>query len=133
MFSNDSSRPIIAYGSSAFITAEGKVWDRLQVIQNKAIKAALPLPMHTSTKYIHNESKLPRTKDLASMMQLKKGRLCKQGLYSASFTCEDPKRTSSNTAILFTSVNLGQNNVIFGDIWCPRINGPAGISPRLSL
>jgi len=58
-------RTIIVYGSPVLLTADQKVWDRLQICQNKAIRAALGLPIYTSTKYIHTTSQLPKIKEYA--------------------------------------------------------------------
>ena len=58
-------RTIIVYGFPVLSTADQKVWDRLQICQNKAIRAALGLPIYTSTKYIHTISQLPKIKEYA--------------------------------------------------------------------
>lgn len=43
-------RPVMTYGHSVLLTAGNKVWKRLQIMQNKAIRAALNLPHYTSTQ-----------------------------------------------------------------------------------
>jgi len=59
------ARTIIIYGYPVLLTANQKVWNRLQIIQNKALRAALGLPMYTSVKYIHKISNVPKIKDYA--------------------------------------------------------------------
>ena len=56
---------MIIYGYPVLLTGKQKVWDRLQFIQNKAIRAALDLPIYTSVDYIHKVSTVPRIKDYA--------------------------------------------------------------------
>lgn len=58
-------RTIIIYGYPALLTADKKVWDRLQVIQNKALRAALGVPIYTSVEYIHKISNIPKIHDYA--------------------------------------------------------------------
>ena len=58
-------RTIIVYGYPVLLTANQKVWDRLQIIQNKALRAALGLPVYTSVEYIHTISNVPKIKDYA--------------------------------------------------------------------
>jgi hypothetical protein len=55
-------RSIITYGSIILLTAKEKIWRRLQIIQNKALKASLGLPMYTSTKYVHQMGNIPEIK-----------------------------------------------------------------------
>jgi hypothetical protein len=43
-------RPVLTYGSSAYLKAEDKTWSRLQIIQNKALRAGLYLPHFTSPR-----------------------------------------------------------------------------------
>jgi len=43
-------RTILVYGHAVILTAGDKIWKRLQVLQNKAIRATLNLP-----KYLHSE------------------------------------------------------------------------------
>ncbi|CAF1617570.1 unnamed protein product [Adineta ricciae] len=38
-------RTVIIYGYPVLLTADQKIWDRLQIMQNKAIRAALDLPI----------------------------------------------------------------------------------------
>jgi hypothetical protein len=52
-------RSIITYGSSILLTADGKIWKRIQIMQNKALRAALGFPAYTSTEYIHNSTNIP--------------------------------------------------------------------------
>ncbi|CAF1206788.1 unnamed protein product [Rotaria sordida] len=47
------------------LTANDKTWERLQIMQNKAIRAALGLPIYTSVDYIHKISNIPKIKDYA--------------------------------------------------------------------
>ena len=58
-------RTVIVYGYPVLLTANDKIWERLQIIQNRAIRAALNLPHYTSVEYIHHISKLPKIKDYA--------------------------------------------------------------------
>jgi hypothetical protein len=58
-------RPILTYGFPLLLTASDKTWERIQVIQNKAIRAALNLPHYTSVAYIHRISKIPTIKPYA--------------------------------------------------------------------
>jgi hypothetical protein len=63
-------RTVMIHGHSVLLTASNKIWERLQIIQNKAIRAALNLPHYTSTRYIHHITNLPMIKDYAkSLMQ----------------------------------------------------------------
>ena len=63
-------RTILVYGHAVILTAGDKIWKRLQVLQNKAIRATLNLPHYTSTRYIHQISQLPKIKDYAlSLLQ----------------------------------------------------------------
>ena len=59
------ARTIIIYGYPVLLTAKETIWNRLQIIQNKAIRAALGLPIYTSVDYIHRISSVPRIKDYA--------------------------------------------------------------------
>lgn len=56
-------RPIISYGSSILLKSNHKIWKRIQILQNKAVKAALGLPIYTSTNYIHTSTNLPKIKN----------------------------------------------------------------------
>ena len=58
-------RTVIVYGYPVLLTANDKIWERLQIVQNRAIRAALNLPLYTSVEYIHRISKLPKIKDYA--------------------------------------------------------------------
>ncbi|CAF3808931.1 unnamed protein product, partial [Adineta steineri] len=52
-------RPILTYGSSVLLHAEDKIWNRLQIAQNKSIRAALNIPHFVSTTYIHQITNIP--------------------------------------------------------------------------
>ena len=56
-------RTIIIYDFPVLLTADQNVGKRLQIIQNKAIRAALGLPIYTSVEYIHKISNVPKIKD----------------------------------------------------------------------
>ena len=58
-------RTIITYGYPVLLTANNKTWERLQILQNKAIRAALNLPFYTSVEYIHKISNIPKIKQYA--------------------------------------------------------------------
>ncbi|CAF3407919.1 unnamed protein product [Rotaria socialis] len=62
------ARSIIIYGYPALLTADHNVWNRIQIIQNKALRAALGLPMYTSVEYIHKISTIPKIKDYATTL-----------------------------------------------------------------
>ena len=49
-------------GLLVLLTASEKIWERLQIIQNKAIRAALGLPSYTSIEYIHKISNILKIK-----------------------------------------------------------------------
>ena len=59
------ARTILTYGFPVLLTAKQSVWDRLQILQNKALRAALGLPNYTSVEYIHRQSNIPKIKDYA--------------------------------------------------------------------
>ena len=80
------ARTIIIYGYPVLLTANQKIWDRMQIIQNKALRAALGLPIYTSVEYIHNISNVPKIKDYAIT-------LLQQSIQTA---------TSNNDSILLT-------------------------------
>ncbi|CAF3317383.1 unnamed protein product [Rotaria socialis] len=61
-------RSIIAYGSPILLTANQKIWTRLQIIQNKALKATLGLPIYTSTEYIHKIGNIPEIKTYSTTL-----------------------------------------------------------------
>ncbi len=56
------ARTIIKYGFPVLLIASDKIWERLQILQNKAIHAALNLPSDTSVEYIHNMSNISKIK-----------------------------------------------------------------------
>ncbi|CAF4761458.1 unnamed protein product [Rotaria socialis] len=62
------ARTIIIYGYPVLLTADRNVWNRIQIIQNKALRAALGLPMYTSVEYIHKISNIPKIKDYATTL-----------------------------------------------------------------
>jgi hypothetical protein len=55
-------RSVMLYGYPSLLTAKGKVWERLQIVQNKAVPATLNLPHYTSVEYIHKITKIPKIK-----------------------------------------------------------------------
>ena len=59
------ARTVMVYGYPVMLTANDRVWDRLQIIQNKALRAALDLPSYTSVEYIHRLANVPKIKDYA--------------------------------------------------------------------
>ncbi|CAF3278188.1 unnamed protein product [Rotaria sp. Silwood2] len=59
------ARSIIIYGYPILLTANDKIWERLQIMQNKAIRAALGLPIYTSVDYIHRTTNIPKIKEYA--------------------------------------------------------------------
>ncbi|CAF3388564.1 unnamed protein product [Rotaria sp. Silwood2] len=59
------ARTILIYGYPILLTANDKIWERLQIIQNKSISAALGLPIYTSVEYIHKISNMPKIKEYA--------------------------------------------------------------------
>ena len=52
-------RPILTYGSSVLLNAEDKIWNRLQIVQNKSIRTALNVPHFTSATYLHRLTNIP--------------------------------------------------------------------------
>jgi hypothetical protein len=59
------ARTIITYGFPVIFTANDKIWERLQILQNKAVRAALGLPAGTSVEYIHKISNISKIKQYA--------------------------------------------------------------------
>ncbi|CAF1471154.1 unnamed protein product [Adineta ricciae] len=57
------ARSVVTYGYPVVLTANDKVWDRLQIIQNKALRATLGLPIHTSIECVHRITKIPKIND----------------------------------------------------------------------
>jgi hypothetical protein len=55
-------RSVITYGCSILLKADNSIWKRMQILQNKALRAALGLPIYTSTEYIHLKTKIPMIK-----------------------------------------------------------------------
>jgi len=52
-------RPLLTYGSSVLLQADNKIWQRLDVIHNKALRAALGVPHFTSTTYLRTLISIP--------------------------------------------------------------------------
>ena len=61
-------RSILTNGFSILLTAKEKVWERLQITQNKALRAALGAPPYTSARYIHNTTRIPEIKEHAKRL-----------------------------------------------------------------
>jgi len=61
-------RTILTYGYPVLLTAKQNIWNRMQIIQNKALRAALGLPIYTSVEYIHKISNVPKIKDYATTL-----------------------------------------------------------------
>ncbi|CAF1499505.1 unnamed protein product [Adineta ricciae] len=62
------ARSVMTYGYPVLLTANEKVWDRLQIIQNKALRATLGLSIDTSVEYVHRISKIPTIKEYATSL-----------------------------------------------------------------
>ena len=58
-------RPVLTYGCAILLQADEHVWKRLEITENKAIRAALGLPHYTSTTYIRTLSKIPKIRTYA--------------------------------------------------------------------
>lgn len=58
-------RTVMVYGFPLLLTAGDRVWKRMQILQNMAIRAALNLPKYTSTRYLHMITREPKLKDFA--------------------------------------------------------------------
>ncbi|CAF1982800.1 unnamed protein product [Rotaria magnacalcarata] len=61
-------RTIITYGSYILLTANDNVWERLQITQNKALRAALGMPFYTSVDYIHQLRNMPKIEIYATVL-----------------------------------------------------------------
>ena len=61
-------RSVIVYGYPVLLTASKTMWNRLQIIQNKALRAAFGLPHYTSTEYIHRIANIPKIYDYAKTL-----------------------------------------------------------------
>ncbi|CAF3858286.1 unnamed protein product [Rotaria magnacalcarata] len=59
------SRSIIIYDYPILPTANDQIWEKLQIMQNKAIHAALGLPIYTSVDYIHKLINILKIKEYA--------------------------------------------------------------------
>ncbi|CAF1148876.1 unnamed protein product [Rotaria magnacalcarata] len=62
------ARTIIIYGYPVLLTADQYVRNRLQIIQNKALRAALGLLIYTSVDYIHKIINSPKITDYATTL-----------------------------------------------------------------
>jgi hypothetical protein len=58
-------RSVLLHGYPSLLTANDKVWDRLQIVQNKGVRATLNLPHYTSVQYIYKITKIPKIKNYA--------------------------------------------------------------------
>jgi hypothetical protein len=81
------ARTIIIYSYPVPLTANDKIQDRLQLIQNKAILAVLGLPIYTSVEYIHKISSIPKIKDYAIT-------LLRQSIQTATSNNENTLKTT---------------------------------------
>ena len=61
-------RTVTMFGYPILLTADNSIWKRLQVAQNKAIRAALGLPNYTLVEYIYRISNLPKAKQYAEKL-----------------------------------------------------------------
>lgn len=52
-------RSVVTYGSSILLNAEEKMWNRLEVVQNKALTAALGIPHFTFSTYVRKLTNIP--------------------------------------------------------------------------
>ncbi|CAM4977794.1 unnamed protein product [Rotaria socialis] len=62
------ARSIIIYDYTVLLTTDHNVCSRIQIILNKAFRAALGLPIYTSLDYIHKISNIPNIKDYATTL-----------------------------------------------------------------
>jgi hypothetical protein len=93
-------RSIITYGCSILLKADNSIWKRLQILQNKALRAALGLPIYTSTEYIHSKTKIPMIKNYAKDLLNK--------AISGVEMYQD-NTTSENLKIILTGVHINEN------------------------
>jgi hypothetical protein len=77
-------RSLLTYGFPILLTAKEKVWERLQITQNKALRAALGIPSYTSTRYIHDITQIQEIKE-HSIQLLRKAIARAQDHNDASF------------------------------------------------
>ena len=61
-------RTVLTYGYPVLLSANNKIWNRLQITQNKALRAAMGLPPYTSVDFIHQRSNIPRIKQYAKVL-----------------------------------------------------------------
>jgi hypothetical protein len=73
-------RPVMLFGGAAILNASPTLLQKIQVLQNTAIKTALKLPRYASTATIHSETKLPLLADhlLAESKRLAKNSIQKK-------------------------------------------------------
>ncbi|CAF4832336.1 unnamed protein product, partial [Rotaria magnacalcarata] len=62
---NIITQPATSTRYLVLLSVDNKIWDRIQIIQNKALRVALGLPHYTSVDYIHRIANIPRIKDYA--------------------------------------------------------------------
>jgi hypothetical protein len=48
--------------------SRGNIWNRLQITQNKALRASLGFPSYTSTDHIHKVANIPKIKNYAKSL-----------------------------------------------------------------
>ncbi len=58
-------RTIITYGYPVLLSANDRIWTRLQILQNKGIRAALNLSQYTSVDNIHRTTNIPKIRQYA--------------------------------------------------------------------
>ena len=61
-------RPILTYSGYILLKADSNFWNRMQIMQNEALRATLGVPIYTSTEYIHNQTRIPKIKDHAIVL-----------------------------------------------------------------
>ena len=80
-------RPIFEYGSLSTVTTSDTIISKIQRLQNKFIRLALPLPKYISVKLLHDSSGLPYVKDrLLSCTTKTSERISKNPLAEESIT-----------------------------------------------
>ncbi|CAF4095234.1 unnamed protein product [Adineta steineri] len=86
-------RSIITYGCTILLKTDNSIWKRMQILQNKALRAALGLPMYTSTEFIHLRTKIPMIKNYAKEILNKA--ISRAETYQDNTTTENLKRILS--------------------------------------
>ena len=81
-------RSVITYGCTVLLKADNSIWKRVQILQKKALRAALGLPIYTSTEYIHLRTKVPMITDYAKEILNK--------AISRAGICQDNNTTTEN-------------------------------------